>query len=79
MCIVTGSNTDPDGNSDMAFLIDNNPVGVFQQSPDGDPTYSFNFVVFSAENLTMDAHNITLVTGQMGQAALVLLDRIIYT
>ncbi|KLO18720.1 hypothetical protein SCHPADRAFT_935980 [Schizopora paradoxa] len=79
VCILTGSTENPNGNSDMTFLIDNNTAGVFQQSPDGNSSYSFNHVVFAAENLTMDAHNLTLLNGLSGEAALVLLDRIIYT
>lgn len=79
MCILTGSPSNPDGNSDMMFILDNKTVGSFQQGPDGNPAYLYNSVVFSMDGLPVMEHNITLLSGELGQAALVLLDRIIYT
>jgi len=79
MCILTGSPSNPDGNSDMTLILDNKTVGSFQQGPDGNPAYLYNSVVFSMDGLPVMEHNITLLSGELGQAALVLLDRIIYT
>ncbi len=61
------------------FILDNKTVGSFQQGPDGNPAYLYNSVVFSMDGLPVMEHNITLLSGELGQAALVLLDRIIYT
>ena len=79
VCILTGSTSDPNGNSDMTFLLDGVEKPPFQKSPDGNPAYLYNSVVFSANNLEVTEHNITLVAGKSGQQSLVLLDRIIYT
>ena len=81
VCILTGTPQDPNGNSDMVFFIDGveDESRCFQQGPNGNPEYQFNSVVYSNEDLTMESHNITIVTGTLGQQALVLLDRIIYS
>lgn len=79
VCILTGTSTNPNGNSDMVFFLDGVQVGSFQQGPNGNPAYQFNSVVYSSDSLPMESHNITLVSGMLGERALVLLDRIIYT
>lgn len=79
MCILTGTAGNPDGNTDMTFFLDNERVANFSRAPDGDASYQFNVPVFSMDGLSMTQHNITLVSGMQGQAALVLLDRVIYT
>lgn len=80
-CILTRSFTSPDGNTDMTFFIDNddNPTGVFQQSPNGDTSYQFGVTVFSATDLPPGQHTVRLEAGHAGKKALVLLDSIIYT
>ncbi|KLO18721.1 hypothetical protein SCHPADRAFT_935981 [Schizopora paradoxa] len=79
VCILTGTSQDPNGNSDMVFFIDGVEDNRFQQGPNGNPDYQFNSVVYSNESLTMESHNITIVTGTLGEQSLVLLDRIIYS
>jgi len=79
VCILTGTSSNPNANSDMTFLLDGEEVGSFQQSPNGNPAYLFDSVVFSKNDLSLEQHNITLVSGRLGKVALVLLDRIIYT
>lgn len=75
-CILTGSETGPDGNTDMTFFLDGSAVGSFKRQPDGDTSYSFNQTVFSKENLTNTAQ---ILVGLGRQKALILLDSIVYT
>ncbi|KAI5117400.1 hypothetical protein M0805_004622 [Coniferiporia weirii] len=79
VCILTGTSTSPDGNTDMTFKIDNVTTGVFQKQPNGDATYHFNQTVFAQTGLPNTLHTITIESGHAGQKALVLLDSIIYT
>ena len=63
----------------MTFFLDDEQMGVFQQSPNGDKTYHFNQIVFSRTDLSNERHTIRLEAGRAGEKALVLLDSIIYT
>lgn len=78
-CILTGSETGPDGNTDMTFFLDGSAVGSFKRQPDGDTSHSFNQTVFSMENLTNTAHSLQILVGLGGQKALILLSSIVYT
>lgn len=79
MCILTGSSANPDGNSDMAFILDGTNFSPFERPPDGNTTFLYNQTVFSVADLSEGLHTITIDSGLNGNQALVLLDRIIYT
>ena len=79
-CIIAHTFTSPDGNSDMTFLIDGQPVGSFSQSPTGAPNYDFGVPVYSNNSLPAGNHLFTLQNGHVnGLKSLVLLDYIIYS
>ncbi|KAL5523488.1 hypothetical protein ACEPAG_7661 [Sanghuangporus baumii] len=79
-CILTRSNSSPDGNTDMTFYVDDQEVGSFSLPSDGDNSYQYNQAVFSWSGLDGSTnHNVRLESGHSGQQALVLLDRIVYT
>ncbi|KAH9891100.1 hypothetical protein C8Q73DRAFT_651697 [Cubamyces lactineus] len=79
-CIVTRSSVSPDGNSDMTFFIDGEPVGAFVQPPDGDTAYDYNVPVYTNMSLAAGAHEIVILAGQPnGNKSLILLDYIVYT
>ena len=79
MCITTRSSANPDGNTDMVFLLDGEQVGTLQQPPTGDKTYFYDQAVFSQTGLTPDMHTIRIEVGHNNTEAVILLDRIIYT
>ncbi|KAI5118094.1 hypothetical protein M0805_007743 [Coniferiporia weirii] len=79
VCILTGTSSLPNGNTDMTFLIDNTTAGSFQKAPDNGTTYHFNQTVFAQTGLPNALHTITIESGHANQTALVLLDSIIYT
>lgn len=79
MCILTGTATLPDANTDMTFIIDDNTFPPFEKAPDGDSTYHFNQTVFSATNLSNTLHTLQIQSGHANNKALVLLDAVIYT
>ncbi|OCB87365.1 hypothetical protein A7U60_g5505 [Sanghuangporus baumii] len=79
-CILTRSSSSPDGNTDMTFYVDDQEVGSFSRDSDGDKSYQYNQVVFAWSGLDGSTnHNVRLESGHLGQKALVLLDRIVYT
>ena len=78
-CILTGTSSSPDGNTDMTFFIDDEQVGTFTQAPNGDSTYHYNSLVYSNVNLGDGPHTFRLESGHLGQKALVLLDYLVYT
>ena len=78
-CILTGSISEPIGNSDMTFFIDNQQVGAFVQAPDGNTNYRYNSLVYSNADLELGVHTFRLETAHLGERALVLLDYLIYT
>ncbi|KAI5117398.1 hypothetical protein M0805_004620 [Coniferiporia weirii] len=79
VCILTGTSTSPDGNTDLTFKIDNATTSTFQRAPNGNATYLFNQTVFAQTGLPNTLHTITIESGHAGQKALILLDAIIYT
>ncbi|KAI5117401.1 hypothetical protein M0805_004623 [Coniferiporia weirii] len=79
ICILTGSTPLLDGNTDMTFKIDDVTTGVFEKQLNPSATYLFNQTVFAQTGLPNTLHTITIESGLAGQAALVLLDSIIYT
>lgn len=78
-CIISHSETDPDGNTDLTFLIDGQSVGTYQQEPSGSNTFSYNVPVFVSTGLDQGQHNITIVNGYNDTKALLMLDRLEYT
>ncbi|KAI0737188.1 hypothetical protein C8Q80DRAFT_1115445 [Daedaleopsis nitida] len=77
-CIVTRSPTNPFGNSDMTFYLDGEPVGVFQQMPNEDPSYEYSVPVYVNTSISAGNHTFALVNGRKGGlTALALLDYII--
>ena len=78
-CILTGSTSNPNGNTDLAFFIDNQKVGTFQQAPNGNTSYQYGVNVFAKDGLSNGLHTLDLVSGEAGKDALVMLDSITYT
>ena len=79
MGIITHSSANPNGNTDMVFLVDGIPAGSLQQPPTGDKTYFYNQTVFSQTGLASGMHTIRIEVGHNNTQAVILLDRIIYT
>ncbi|KAJ3879968.1 hypothetical protein F5051DRAFT_401130 [Lentinula edodes] len=80
-CALAESTTAPDGNSDMAFYIDGQPMGTFAKpAPGFDDIYEYQYLVFSIDTLVMGVHTLVLQNGYMNaQKSLVLLDYIVYS
>ncbi|THH30166.1 hypothetical protein EUX98_g3998 [Antrodiella citrinella] len=79
-CILAHTFSSPDGNSDMTFLIDGQPVGAFSQSPTGATNYDFNVPVYTNTSIPFGIHTFTLWNGHVNEAkSLVLLDYLIYS
>lgn len=80
ICILTGSVTSPDGNTDMRFLVDGNRIGDdLEIPPTGNATFVYNQIVFSHDGLPFGTHNIQIDVGYNNTKALMLLDMILYT
>lgn len=78
-CIISHSSGDPDGNTDLHFMIDDDVVGSTNIPPTGLSTYSYNYLVYSGQ-FPMGQHTLTVVNGQDGGPwSMILLDYIIYT
>ena len=78
-CILTRHIPFPDGNTDMTFFIDNEQVGIFTQTTNGDPSFQYNALVYRNTSLENAPHTFRLESGHLGQQALVLLDYLVYT
>ena len=78
-CILTGSESRPNGNTDLTFRVDDVTLGSFEQTPDGDRAYRFGVTVFATTGLDNSVHTLSIESGRAGRRALVLLDSIIYT
>lgn len=63
----------------MLFKIDNQQVGTFIQPPNGNSQYNYSVPVYVNTSLDLKFHTFTLESGHLGQKALVMLDRLIYT
>ena len=79
ICVITHSDINPDGNTDMVFLLDGVQVGTLEQPPTDDKTYLYNQMVFNQTGLASGAHTIRIEVGHNNTKALMLLDSIIYT
>ena len=80
ICVITLSDVNPDGNTDMVFLLDGVQVGTLEQPPTNDTTYFYNQTVFSQTGLDSGTtHTIRIEVGHNDTRSLILLDRIIYT
>lgn len=79
ICILTGSQNQPDGNTDMVFYIDGVTAGSFEKEPDGDTTYLYNQIVFAKTDLAETTHTLNIQVGHSGVKSLILLDAIVYT
>ena len=79
ICVITLSDVNPDGNTDMVFLLDGEQVGTLEQPPTNDTTYLYNQTVFSQTGLAFGPHTIRIEVGHNDTRSLILLDRIIYT
>lgn len=78
-CIISHAQSDPDGNTDMQFMIDGEIVGSANIPPTGEATYSYNYLVYSGQ-FAEGQHTLTVVNGQEGgPTSLALLDYIKYT
>ncbi|RDX45695.1 hypothetical protein OH76DRAFT_1357460 [Lentinus brumalis] len=79
-CIVTRASTNPFGNCDMTFYLDDVEVGRFLLPPNGDPTYHYSYPVYVNASIPSGQHTFMLVNGRSdGQTALALLDYIIFS
>ncbi|KAJ4491358.1 hypothetical protein C8J55DRAFT_556942 [Lentinula edodes] len=80
-CALAESTTAPDGNSDMAFYIDGQPMGTFAKpAPGFDNIYEYRYLVFSIDTLALGVHTLVLQNGYMNAPkSLVLLDYIVYS
>ncbi|EIW53837.1 uncharacterized protein TRAVEDRAFT_66601 [Trametes versicolor FP-101664 SS1] len=79
-CVITRSNSDPNGNWDLSFLIDGEQSGTFKLAPDGDATYHYNVPVYANDSLASGKHTFTMVVGHPGgQSSIALLDYMIFT
>lgn len=78
-CIISHSSSDPDGESDLQFMIDGDIVGSANITPTGSSTYSYNYLVYSGQFPT-GQHTLTVINGQDGgPRSMILLDYIVYT
>ncbi len=79
-CIVTRASTNPFGNSDMTFYLDDVEVGRFLLPPNGDPTYRYSYPVYVNASIPSGQHTFMFVNGRSdGQTALALLDYIVFS
>lgn len=78
--ILSYSITDPASSSDISFYIDGDPAGSFQFTPTGQPTYSYNAILYANASLQYANHTLSLQNGRFGGGlSLILLDYIIYS
>lgn len=79
-CIISNSDANPDGNSDLWFVIDGDMVGSFSRVPPGGSAFLYNYNVYANDQLPMGAHTLTVINGQTnGLTSLILLDYVVYT
>ncbi|PCH33249.1 hypothetical protein WOLCODRAFT_14596 [Wolfiporia cocos MD-104 SS10] len=79
-CIVYHTTSYPNNYMDLRFLIDGEETGNFNQIPTGSTEIDYNHLVYKNSSIPHGVHTFTLVNGQPGgQAALVLLDYMTYT
>lgn len=80
-CVLSNTETVPDGYSDMTFLIDSHPAGTFVHVPQGGPSlFTYNVSVFANDSLPNGNHTLTIQNGVVGgPKSLVLLDYVVYS
>ncbi|THU80173.1 hypothetical protein K435DRAFT_785537 [Dendrothele bispora CBS 962.96] len=79
-CAIAKTTTNPTGNSDMSFYIDDVLSGTFVKQAPGVQGYDYNVLVYKNESLSPGQHNFRLQNGHVnGTKSLVLLDKIVYT
>lgn len=79
-CIVSHSSANPDGYTDLRFMIDGEIDGPFIMSPNGMDTYTYNYAVYTNDQLSMAEHTLTIINGDMSRSkSLILLDYVVYT
>ncbi|KAF8060947.1 hypothetical protein FPV67DRAFT_314819 [Lyophyllum atratum] len=79
-CILANTETSPNGNSDMTFLIDSQYAGEFVRQPSGDNTFEYNALVFHNQSLSHGNHTLTIQNGHIGgPKSLVILDYVVYS
>ncbi|KAH9856892.1 hypothetical protein C2E23DRAFT_721430, partial [Lenzites betulinus] len=78
--VLTRAFEDPNGNTDLAFLIDGAPAGAFALPPDGDTAFRYDVPVYANASLVRGTHTFTIVVGRPGgMSALALLDYVVFT
>jgi hypothetical protein len=77
-CVLPRSTSNPNGNADMTFSLDNRPVGSFQRAPAGSDGYDYDVLVFSSTSLTNQRHHFFVSSGSANAASMIILDRIVY-
>ncbi|KAJ7480074.1 hypothetical protein B0H11DRAFT_2280753 [Mycena galericulata] len=80
ICILANSLTNPNGASSMTFDMDGIQVGSFPYTPTGSSEFQPNKTVFSASNLSLRNHTLTIQNGLAGEgSSLIILDSVIYS
>jgi hypothetical protein len=78
--ILSHSKSDPISNAELYFFIDGTQVGTFSFTPNGSRTYSYNYLLYSNNNIPYAPHSFRLQNGRIGgPVSLVLLDYLVYS
>lgn len=78
--VLSHSAVDPVSSADILFFIDDDSVGTFSMQPDGQPTYTYNYLLYANDSLPHSRHVFSLQNGQVGgPISLILLDYLVYS
>lgn len=78
--ILSHSTINPISGADIMFFIDDEFAGSFSNVPDGQKTYTYNFLLYANNSLPHSLYVLHLQNGQAGgPLSLVLLDYFIYS